>query len=143
MRVVFRRSSLLLAAAVACACSAPRARADDTPSTAELANQVKSLQNEVTELRVKQEQNWMTQERANQIRQIVEETLADARTRSQNAGGADYGYNDGFYIQTPDNKFKLKVNGYMQLRYTFTSRDAGECGSLWQQASRFRGCQRH
>ncbi len=98
----------------------PAVRADDTPTTADLVNQIKSLQSQVSDLQAKENQNWLTQERANQIKAIVQDVLADSKTHTQFEDGASYGYNNGFYIQTPDKNFKLQLNGYMQFRYTFT-----------------------
>jgi hypothetical protein len=85
----------------------------------EMEKRDQALQSRVTELEGKEEKNWMTQQRANEIRAIVEETIADAKKRSQFADGPSVGYDNGFFIKTPDNNFKLVFNGYAQVRYEY------------------------
>ena len=61
----------------------------------------------------------MSQQRTDQIRQIVEQTIADAKIRSQAADGDNFGYNNGFYLQTSDKNFKAVLNGFIQPRYEY------------------------
>lgn len=103
---------------VICAALSPITLADD-PTAADLANQIKALQQQVSDLQAKENENWLTTERAAQIRSIVQDVLADSKKREQFADGADFGYNNGFYIQTPDGNFKAVLNGYIQPRYEF------------------------
>ncbi|HUO08893.1 MAG TPA: porin [Phycisphaerae bacterium] len=93
--------------------------ADDAASNQDVQAELKSLRARIADLEQKEDANWMTQERASQIRSIVEETIADAKTRGQFADGDNFGYKNGFYIQTPDKNFKFQANGYLQFRYTF------------------------
>jgi len=72
-------------------------------------------------LEQKEDANWLTQERTDQIKAIVREVLADARSRGQFADGATVGYNNGFFIQTPDQNFKLVVGGILQVRYEYAA----------------------
>ena len=95
--------------------------ADDTSANDSVSVELKALRARVADLEQKENQNWMTQERANQIRSIVEETIADAKKRSQFADGDLVGYKNGFYIQTADQNFKFQANGYLQFRYTFAN----------------------
>jgi hypothetical protein len=93
---------------------------------AELEKRDQALQSRVVELEGKEDANWMTQQRADQIRAIVEETLADAKKRGQYADGPTVGYNNGFFIQTPDNNFKLVVGGLLQVRYEYALHQADD-----------------
>ncbi len=86
---------------------------------AEMEKRDQALQSRVNELESKENANWMTQERATEIRSIVEQTIADAKTRSQFSDGPSVGYDNGFFIKTPDNKFKLVIGGYAQVRYEY------------------------
>ncbi|WP_428389159.1 porin [Mucisphaera sp.] len=58
---------------------------------------------------------------------ILEEMLAERQAADDNAPDGSVnlltGYDKGFFIATPDDDFKLKLNGMTQLRYTFGSRD--------------------
>jgi len=67
----------------------------------------------------RQSGNWLDEARTEQIRAIVKDVLADARSHNQAADGADVGYNKGFYIQSADKNYKLVVGGLVQARYTF------------------------
>ncbi len=93
--------------------------ADTTGSGDEVATELKALKTRVAELEQKESSNWLTEERTSQIRSIVQDALADARSRGQFADGPSVGYKDGFYIQTADQNFKLVIGGYAQVRYEY------------------------
>ncbi len=93
--------------------------AQATPNE-DLATQVQDLKARLAQLEAKQNENWMTDERTKQIKTIVEGVLADAKSRGQFQSGTDFGYSNGFYIQSADKTFKLVINGYAQFRYTFS-----------------------
>lgn len=66
-----------------------------------------------------------------EVRAIVAEMMADAQTRtSLLQGGGMAGYNDGFFLASADNKFRLNFSGYGQVRYTVNVRrnDAAPTG---------------
>jgi hypothetical protein len=114
MRTVHR----VLATGVILASAIGTARAE--VSDAEFA----AVKQRLAELEAKEDQNWMTQERTQQIRAIVEDVLADVNARKQQADGASFGYKDGFYIQSDDDRFKLVVGGYAQFRYEYAFQNA-------------------
>jgi hypothetical protein len=67
---------------------------------------------------------WMTGERTAQIRDLVEDVLADADTRaSLLQSGMTAGYDDGFMIGTSDGSFSLRLNGQLQTRYIWNIQD--------------------
>ena len=95
----------------------------------ELRELVDTLRSEVDVLRAEQGTDWMTEQRSEEIRELVQDVLADADTRaSLQGGGALAGYDGGFFIKSSDNKFKLKFNGQLQTRWAFNHRkgDASE-----------------
>src|SRR5579862_505213 len=67
-----------------------------------------ALKARLTQLEARDQENWMTQERADQIRAIVKDVLADAKAQEQRTN-PDFGYNNGFYIESPDKNFKLTI----------------------------------
>lgn len=75
-----------------------------------------AMKQRVAELEARESQNWMTQERQDQIRAIVQDVLADARQKGQLPADT-VGYKNGFYIQSPDGNFKLAIGGVLQARY--------------------------
>jgi hypothetical protein len=77
-----------------------------------------ALEGEVKTLREADGEAWLTEQRARQIRSIVTDTLADADTRaSLQSSGMTAGWDDGFFLASPDGRFKLEVGGLMQFRY--------------------------
>ncbi|HVS72760.1 MAG TPA: porin [Phycisphaerae bacterium] len=114
----------VVAAAVAWTGMQSIARADDSQSVADLANQVADLKAQLAQVKATQEENWLTQERTDQIKAIVEDVLNDAKTRGQFADGPNFGYNNGFFVQTDNQMFRFQANGYLQFRYTYSHDEA-------------------
>ena len=124
-----KRSSLMVlaAAGLALAQSAGISRADtsatptvDNASSVQLEAQIEALQAKVNQLQAQQSQQNTDATREAQIAQVVKQVLSDAQFRSQYLDDTlQAGYNKGFFIQTPDQDFKLDINGYLQFRYTY------------------------
>ena len=82
----------------------------NTATIEELRQMVVNLQSEVSELK-NQDNKWLTEQRANQVRELVHDVLADADTRSMLQGsGITAGYDGGGYLQSADGNWKLKIN---------------------------------
>jgi len=80
------------------------------------------------EERVVADGDWLTEERAREIRAIVGDVLADSTARESLAGhGAVAGYDKstGFFLASDDGNYTLSVKGDMQLRWAYNSRDIG------------------
>lgn len=109
-------STLLIAATTLPAASANQRDAELT----ELRSMVETLRGEVDVLRAEDSATWLTEQRSEQIRGIVQDVLADADTRaSLQGGGASSGYNGGFFMQSADGNWKLKINGQIQNRFMY------------------------
>lgn len=119
MNIATRSKRAVVAASLLTLAAGSVAFAEAPASSDDVATELKALKTRVAELEQKESSNWMTEERTNQIRAIVQDALADARTRTQFADGPSVGYKDGFYIQTADQNFKLVVGGYAQVRYEY------------------------
>ena len=86
--------------------------------------QIADLQAQIAELKGAQGGQWLTEQRAAEIRGIVTDVLADADTRSSLQGaGASSGYNGGFFISSADGAFSLKMNMLEQIRWSMNDRD--------------------
>jgi hypothetical protein len=121
----FFLSAVLSAAAVALACPTFAAEPAE-PSSAELRQQIQSLQERLQavqgrldQLEQKESGNWLDAARTSQIRAIVTDVLADAKKQGSSADGATFGYGGGFFIQNAEKTFRLNINGFVQARYTF------------------------
>ena len=102
----------------------------DTPdaTTDHLRVRVAELEATVAELKGNQGDNWLTEQRADEIRGLVQDVLADADTRESFLMQRGGGYDDGFVLGTGN--FSLKINGQMQIRYIWNDADgAGSFGS--------------
>ena len=84
--------------------------------------QIAELKQELAQLKQENSQDWLTEQRSAEIRGIVQDVLADADTRtSLQSSGAMAGYNNGFFLASPDGNFSLKVGGQVQIRWTMNS----------------------
>ena len=71
-----------------------------------------------------QNRDWLTTERASEIRGIVQDVLADSQSRTslQDSGMmAGYQSGKGFFLSNSDGSFSLKVTGQIQLRWVLNS----------------------
>jgi hypothetical protein len=68
--------------------------------------------------------NWLTEQRSDEIRSMVQDALADADTRaSLLQAGMTAGYDNGFVIGSSDGNFMLKINGQLQTRFVYNNQD--------------------
>jgi len=96
----------------------------DSMSDQQLRDMVIELKGEVDSLRAEQNDDWLTERRAEEIRGLVSDVLADADTRSSLQGsGLAAGYNKGFFVGTADGNWLMKVNGQLQVRWSFNRVD--------------------
>ena len=80
------------------------------------------------EERVVADGDWLTEQRAQEIRAIVSDVLADSATRESLAGdGATAGYDKskGFFLASADGNYTLAIKGDMQIRWAYNSRNIG------------------
>ena len=90
----------------------------------ELRGRVAELEATVAELKAGQGDNWLTEQRAGEIRGLVEDVLADADTRaSLLTQGMAAGYDDGFVLSNRDGSFSMKINGQIQFRWISNQQD--------------------
>ena len=88
---------------------------------ADIEKQNETLKTRVNELEAADADVWLTQERSDQIRGVVTDVLADAETRvSLQSSGMTAGWDDGFFLASPDGRFRLEVGGMVQTRYMFS-----------------------
>ncbi|MDZ4831280.1 MAG: porin [Phycisphaerae bacterium] len=81
-----------------------------------------SLETEVSRLRQDDNETWLSEARANEIRAVVQDTLADASSRaSLQSTGATAGWDNGFFLQSGDGRFRLEIGGLIQVRYVYSN----------------------
>ena len=102
--------------------------ADDTTMSAE------QMAARIAELEAKMAQftngdTWLTEQRADEIRGLVQDVLADADTRaSLLQSGTTAGYDDGFVLGSADGMFSLKINGLVQARAIYNNASGADAG---------------
>lgn len=104
---------------------------------------------EIGELRTERGEQWLSEQRASQIRGIVGDVLADASSRAAlETSGAVAGYDKTFFLASTDGNFKLNIRGQLQVRWSFnnvptvaaslpTSQSASEYGFELRRAKLF------
>ncbi|MHC4130325.1 MAG: hypothetical protein ACYSUA_19635, partial [Planctomycetota bacterium] len=85
----------------------------DGPSLEDLLERIEQLEqdkarmaDEIDELRTEVEDDWLTEQRADEIRNLVSDVLADADTRSSLLqDGMTAGWDEHFFLASPDGRF--------------------------------------
>ena len=98
----------------------------------DLAKRLAAAEAKIAAMEAGQNQTWLTEQRATEIRGLVQDVLADADTRASllQAGGTA-GYDHGFVISDPGNNWLLRTNFLMQQRFIYDFRDdSGAPGTI-------------
>ncbi len=83
------------------------------------------LQAQVVDLKAQTGDQWLTEERAAEIRALVQDVLSESATRtSLQSTGATAGWDNGFFIASPDNRFRLEIGGLIQSRFVWSAQRA-------------------
>lgn len=92
-----------------------------TPSTlGDMQKQIADLRAQVANLGATESDQWLTEQRAAEIRGMVQDVLADADTRaSLLESGMAAGYDGGFFISDSTGNWKLVVNSLVQFRFIY------------------------
>jgi hypothetical protein len=93
-------------------------------TNADLQARLEAAETRISELSAVTNANWLNDTRADEIRGLVHDVLADADTRASLQGsGATAGYNGGFTVGSADGNWSLKINGLLQTRWTSVDYD--------------------
>jgi hypothetical protein len=85
-------------------------------TNADLQARLEAAEARIAELSAVNNNNWLNDARADEIRSLVHDVLADADTRAS-LQGATANYNDGFTIGSADGNWSMKINGLLQTRW--------------------------
>lgn len=92
----------------------------------DMASRLAAAEAKIAAMEAANNQNWLTEQRAEEIKGLVQDVLADADTRaSLLQAGATAGYDNGFIISSADGNWLLRFNFLMQQRFIFNSADNG------------------
>ena len=118
-------SAIAASAAAMPQTSPPPPVTDASSEVDQLKSIVKDLQGQVDALRAENDEQWLTEARANEIRGLVQDVLADADTRaSLLQTGSMAGYDKGFFVSSADGNYLLRIGGQLQVRYVYNLQDS-------------------
>jgi hypothetical protein len=91
-------------------------------SSTNLQARLEAAEAKIAQLSSQQDADWLTEQRSEEIREIVQDVLADADTRASLQGSnMSAGYDNGFVISSSDGKWKLRINGLLQNRWILSN----------------------
>lgn len=92
---------------------------DQTSELEMLRAELKSMRADVADLRRQQDENWMNERRAEEIKGLIHEVLADAETRATLVRDSIYAGDQGgkFFLASGDGSFRMEFGGQLQMRY--------------------------
>ena len=121
-----KQVGLVVGAAALTVSSASFADTTAEANNNDLKAEVAALRAEMAQMRAQQNDNWLTEQRADEIRGLVQDVLADADTRaSLLAQGVTAGYDNGAVISSADGNWSLRTNIHMQQRFVYNNQDEG------------------
>ena len=130
------RTTGFLAGTITLAFTSIAGAADSTTSIDSLRAELNELrsQNDALAARVDaQDSEWLNEERAGEVRSLVQDVLADSQSRTslQDSGMmAGYKAGKGFYLSNQDGSFSLMMSGQLQTRWVMNnSRDEDPAGN--------------
>jgi hypothetical protein len=114
--------------------AAPAFDQTSPPTLEELLERIETLEQdkgrmrgEIDTLRAQVGQDWLTEQRADEIKGIVADVLADADTRASLASdGLTAGWDGNFFLASGDGRFRLNIAGLMQFRYVWNFHDQAD-----------------
>ena len=127
LRTLFAASAIAIVGAAAQA---------EQMSNEQLMSELQSLRSEVNQLRAAQGDAWMTERRAEEVKTLVREVLADADTRASLMDSAITAGHNGshFFLASEDGNFQMNLYGQIQVRYTWNLRQTDKGGTDDQEA---------
>lgn len=90
----------------------------------DLRAKVAELEAKIARMEAANSGNWMSEQRADEIRSLVRDVIADADTRASLLGSNGFGYNNGrLGFASQDGTMSAEISGQMQFRGVFNNVD--------------------
>lgn len=94
-------------------------------SKEELLQRLNAAESRIDQLEASNDGNWITEQRAEEMRNLVYDVLADADTRaSLLQSGITAGYDNGAVLGSTDGNWLLRTNLLMQQRFIYNHQDS-------------------
>lgn len=118
------RVGLLAGAAALTLTGISNARPAGETSNDDVAQRLAAAEAKIAAMEAAQNQSWLTEQRASEIRGLVQDVLADADTRaSLLQTGMTAGYDNGAVIGSADGNWLLRTNIHIQERFIYNNQD--------------------
>jgi hypothetical protein len=104
----------------------PVAAADPTATQiAQLQAQLDNVRGELAAIKGQQQQDWLTQRQAEEVKTLIRDVLSDADTRASLLQEGMTAGHDGknFFLASTDGNFRLNLRGQIQFRYEYNRRE--------------------
>ena len=122
-----KRVGLLAGAATLTLTGGSFAESDMEAQNDELRARISELESRLGAVESQNSDSWLTEQRADEVRALVQDVLADADTRSSLLSqGMTAGYDDGAVIASADGNWLLRTNLHMQQRYVMNFGNDGD-----------------
>jgi hypothetical protein len=96
----------------------------EADKTSDLEARLAAAEAKIAQLTTADQDNWLTEQRADEIRGVVQDVLADADTRaSLLTQGVTAGYDNGAVLGSSDGNWLLRTNLLMQQRWVWNNQD--------------------
>ena len=117
-----KRPGMLIAGAIVLGLTGS-ALAEATSSDTDLRAEMEALKAEIAQLKQSDSDNWLNERRAEEVKTLIRDVLADAETRaSLLQDGAVAGHNGkNFFLASADGNNLMEISGQLQLRYYVSS----------------------
>ncbi len=124
MRLTNQLWGLTVAMAAICCLVSP-VKAESNEEIDALVREVHRLRAEVARMQDSDQSNWLNERRREEVKSLVQEVLQDADTRaSLESHGMHAGHNGKkFFLVSEDGSFSMNIEGQIQVRYIFNSRE--------------------
>jgi len=98
--------------------------AEGTNTNDDMAQRLAAAEAKIAAMEAANSQTWLTEQRASEIKGLVQDVLADADTRaSLLQSGATSGYDNGMILGSADGNWLLRTNFLMQQRFIWNRQD--------------------
>ena len=99
------------------------ALANDREEASVLGRRLDALESRLQRLEAPDATPWLTEQRAAEIRDLVGRVLADAEVRAGLRDDEPWGgWDDEFFLESPDGRFRVEVSGQLQQRLVWNRR---------------------